>query len=150
MSADVQVDVDVRVTDAPAEVTSTAFVERVLSAAASRIGAFGEVSVSFVDDEEIHELNKTYRDVDRPTDVLSFPMDEQLSVDPPMLGDIVVSVPTAVRQAADYGHSLEREVGFLLVHGFLHLNGYDHDEPSDEQEMFALQDEVLLGIGLVR
>ncbi|WDL96342.1 rRNA maturation RNase YbeY [Alicyclobacillus sp. ALC3] len=150
MSAGLEVDVDVRVTDAPAEVTSGAFVARVLSAAATRINAVGEVSVSFVDDEEIHELNKAYRDVDRSTDVLSFPMDEQLSVDSPMLGDIVVSLPTAVRQAQEYGHSLAREVGFLLVHGFLHLNGYDHEEPSDEQTMFALQDEVLDGIGLAR
>ncbi len=150
MSAGLEVDVDIRVTDAPAEVTSVGFVARVLSAAAAKINAFGEVSVSFVNDEEIHELNKAYRDVDRPTDVLSFPMDEQQFVDPPMLGDIVVSVPTAVRQAQEYGHSLAREVAFLLVHGFLHLNGYDHEEPSDEQTMFALQDEVLVGIGLVR
>lgn len=150
MRADLQVDVDVRVQDAPVQVTSTAFVERVLSAAASHIQVSGEVSVSFVDDEEIHVLNQTYRQVDRPTDVLSFPMDDQDSIDPPMLGDIVVSLPTAFRQAEEYGHSLEREVGFLLVHGFLHLNGYDHNTPSDEQEMFSLQDEVLADIGLVR
>ncbi|SIS66673.1 rRNA maturation RNase YbeY [Alicyclobacillus vulcanalis] len=132
-----------------------AFVQRVLEAAAERIDASGEVSVLFVDDETIHELNRTYRQVDRPTDVLSFAMNEgEDLVDPdeidPILGDIVVSIDRAREQAEAYGHSLARELAFLLVHGFLHLNGYDHDEPSREREMFALQEDILNEIGLPR
>ncbi|WP_429726388.1 rRNA maturation RNase YbeY [Alicyclobacillus sendaiensis] len=139
----------------PPHADAQAFVERVLEAAAERIGAQGEVSVVFVDDGAIHELNRTYRGVDRPTDVLSFPMNEGESLaDPddvdPMLGDIVVSVDRAREQAEAYGHSLEREVAFLLVHGFLHLNGYDHEDEAGEREMFGLQEEILQGIGLAR
>jgi probable rRNA maturation factor len=132
-----------------------AFVERVLGAAAERLDVRGEVSVSFVTDEEIHALNREYRGVDRPTDVLSFALTEgDAFPDPvdelPMLGDIVISVPTALRQAQEYGHSKEREVGFLLVHGFLHLLGYDHDSEAAEREMFGLQEEVLNAVGLTR
>ncbi|GLG00299.1 endoribonuclease YbeY [Alicyclobacillus hesperidum subsp. aegles] len=131
------------------------FVQRVLEAAANRLDIEGEVSVLFVDDETIHELNRTYRQVDRPTDVLSFAMLEgeetpQPEGELPVLGDIVVSIDTAKVQAESYGHSLEREMAFLLVHGFLHLNGYDHAEPDEEREMFALQEEILQGIGLSR
>jgi probable rRNA maturation factor len=149
------VDLDIRADLSGAEGIDEAFVERVLTAAARRLGVAGEVSVSFVTDEEIHELNRTYRGVDRPTDVLSFALAEGEEMpaaadEPVSFGDIVVSLPTAARQAAEYGHSLEREVAFLLVHGFLHLNGFDHQEEAEEREMFAIQEEVLAQLGLTR
>lgn len=118
----------------------------------------GEVSISFVDDAAIRELNHRYRQVDRPTDVLSFPMydEEAFAVPPyhndvvPLLGDIIVSVPRAIEQAEDYGHSLERELGFLVTHGFLHLLGYDHDTEEKEREMISKQNKVLSLEGLNR
>jgi probable rRNA maturation factor len=126
----------------------------------------GEVVVSLVDDETIQELNRTYRDKDVPTDVLSFAMMEdggdapeifyeteeeaENSPEDTMLGDIIISVPTAKRQAADYGHTLERELAFLAVHGFLHLIGYDHQSPEEEKEMFGRQEIILDAAGLTR
>lgn len=125
----------------------------------------GEVALTFVDDEEIHELNKEYRGIDRPTDVLSFAMNETLdeeldivyeleegeSMDvPDVLGDIVISVPTAIAQSEEYGHSVERELGFLFVHGFLHLLGYDHQDETSEAEMMGKQEAVLASVGLTR
>ncbi|KPC74740.1 rRNA maturation factor [Thermoactinomyces vulgaris] len=116
-----------------------------------------EVSVTIVDNERIHQLNKEYRDVDRPTDVLSFPLwepDEEWVIDEEeervALGDIVISLPKAKEQAEAYGHSLNREVGFLAVHGFLHLLGYDHETKEEEKEMFAKQEEILSLVGLHR
>ncbi len=98
-----------------------------------------EVSVTFTDDEKIRELNSRYRGKDAPTDVLSFPMEERA-----LLGDIVISLETAARQAALYGHPLEREAAFLTVHSVLHLLGYDHEtSPEDERDMFARQDEIM-------
>jgi probable rRNA maturation factor len=132
------------------------FVQKVLQTAGEHLNTSGEVSVSFVSDDEIHELNRTYRGVDRPTDVLSFAFlegEEDFPVPDEgakLLGDIVISIPTAVRQAEEYGHSVEREVGFLLVHGFLHLLGYDHQDEDAEREMFGLQEEVLQKLGLTR
>jgi probable rRNA maturation factor len=120
----------------------------------------GEVALSFVTDEEIHQLNKAYRNMDRPTDVLSFAMqelgeeeleiiyDEAVEVEP--LGDIIISVPRAIEQSQEYGHSVEREIGFLFVHGFLHLIGYDHGNEVDEKAMFAKQEEILQRAGLTR
>ncbi|MCL6547836.1 MAG: rRNA maturation RNase YbeY [Alicyclobacillus sp.] len=151
------VDLDVRTRLPEGEDLGEAFVRRVLEAAAVHLGEWGEVSVSLVGDEEIHQLNREYRGVDRPTDVLSFPLLEgeedpepMVPGQPRLLGDIVVSVPTAVRQADAYGHSLQRELGFLLVHGFLHLLGFDHADEASEREMFALQEQVLAGVGLSR
>ncbi|GFN22511.1 rRNA maturation RNase YbeY [Thermanaeromonas sp. C210] len=117
-----------------------------------------EVSVTLVDDAEIRRLNRMYRGVDAPTDVLSFPLQDEEEVEPPikgeegelLLGDILISLETAARQAAAYGHSLEREVGFLALHGFLHLLGYDHDTPEREEIMFRRQEEILGKVGLVR
>ncbi|TCW37682.1 rRNA maturation RNase YbeY [Laceyella sacchari] len=116
-----------------------------------------EVSVTIVDNERIHQLNREYRDVDRPTDVLSFPLwepDEEWVIDEEeervALGDIVISLPKAKEQAEAYGHSLDREVGFLAVHGFLHLLGYDHETKEEEKEMFAKQEEILSLVGLHR
>lgn len=123
----------------------------------------GEVVVSLVDDARIQELNREYRGKDTPTDVLSFAMleeeenepeiffeSEEEALDVTMLGDVIISVPTARRQAEEYGHSLERELAFLAVHGFLHLVGYDHMTEEDEKEMFARQDAILDAAGFPR
>lgn len=114
-----------------------------------------QVSVTFVDDARIHALNLEYRSKDRPTDVLSFPLlegadlAERVPEDMPrMLGDIVVSVETAARQAAEFGHSLERELGFLLVHGLLHLLGEDHETPEQDAKMRDRQRALLEAWGL--
>lgn len=118
----------------------------------------GEVSVSIVTNERIRELNRCYRGIDRPTDVLSFALEEAGDDEPEIrgeglprvLGDIIISLPKAKEQAEAYGHSLERELGFLAVHGFLHLLGYDHMEPEDEKKMFTRQREILNEFGLQR
>ncbi|MDK8275659.1 MAG: rRNA maturation RNase YbeY [Peptoniphilus duerdenii] len=99
-----------------------------------------EVSVSFVGDEEIHELNRDYRGVDRTTDVLSFPMDDEFTN---MLGDIVININKVIEQAKEYGHSEEREISYLTVHSTLHLMGFDHEEEEDKKEMRAVEDRVM-------
>lgn len=109
------------------------------------------VSVTFVDNAFIHKLNKEYRQIDRPTDVISFAfLDNEEDKNNQLhgqgivcLGDIYISVDKAQEQAKEYGHSLQRELSFLFVHGLLHLLGYDHMTPEDEKVMFALQDEIL-------
>ncbi|WP_149093288.1 rRNA maturation RNase YbeY [Paenibacillus terrae] len=126
----------------------------------------GEVALTFVNDEQIHELNRNYRGIDRPTDVLSFAMKEALDEEleiiyeldnegplddvPDVLGDIIISVQTAQAQSEEYGHSIEREIGFLFVHGFLHLLGYDHQDEASEAEMMGKQEAVLAQVGLTR
>lgn len=116
-----------------------------------------EISVTFVDDERIHELNREYRNVDCSTDVLSFPLGENGVYDKNpengacLLGDIVISVETAVRQAETYGHSLQREIGFLTVHSMLHLLGYDHVNGGiEEVRMREKEEHVLTELGLKR
>jgi probable rRNA maturation factor len=116
-----------------------------------------EVSVRFVDNEAIHELNAKYRNVDRETDVLSFPMGENGVYDTNMdtgakiLGDIVISIPKAIEQAELYNHSLQREVAFLTVHSMLHLLGYDHENGGiEEVHMREKEEGVLTKIGLRR
>ncbi len=122
-----------------------------------------EISVMFTDNEEIRELNKLHRNIDRATDVLSFPLfeydedgnileneQELNSAGEMLLGDVVISLERAAEQATEYGHSLEREIGFLTVHSMLHLFGYDHMTPEDEEEMFSYQSEILDEMGLVR
>lgn len=118
-------------------------------------GRRAEVSVTFTDNEGIHALNREYRNVDRPTDVLSFPLsdgeDYDTDGDAVLLGDIVISLERAQTQAEKYGHSFEREVAFLTVHSMLHLLGYDHEtSPEDERNMFARQDEILISAGMTR
>lgn len=118
-------------------------------------GRRAEVSVTFTDNEKIHILNREYRNVDRPTDVLSFPLsdgeDYDTDGDAVLLGDIVISLERAQTQAEEYGHSFEREVAFLTVHSMLHLLGYDHEtSPEDERDMFARQDEILISAGITR
>ena len=114
------------------------------------------VSVSFVDNRYIHKINKKYRGIDRPTDVISFAfIDSEGDYDKVLsssglvvLGDIYISVEKAKEQAEEYGHSLHRELSFLFVHGLLHLLGYDHMNKEDEEEMFSLQDEILSAKGI--
>jgi probable rRNA maturation factor len=93
-----------------------------------------ELTLSFVDDPEIQELNRTYRKKNKPTDVLSFPLNEQGSDGHFYLGDIVISIPRAREQAAELGHPLARELEILAIHGFLHLLGYDHDAGHEKEE----------------
>lgn len=100
----------------------------------------GELGITFVDDEYIAELNESFRNVSGSTDVLSFPMNEE-----GLVGDVVVSLETATRQAEEYGHSFEREVAFLVIHGVLHLMGYDHETTEDEEKMMQLSREILRG-----
>lgn len=120
-----------------------------------------EISVMFTDNEGIRVLNAQHRGIDRVTDVLSFPMleyddDGEMFDDPGdiedelCLGDIVISLERAAEQAEEYGHSFEREVGFLTVHSMLHLLGYDHMTEEEEKEMFGFQKEILTEMGLER
>lgn len=121
-----------------------------------------EMSLTFVNNPEIKEMNAKYRGVDRATDVLSFAeeeagaespivMDPELAAEiPTNLGDLFISVDKVAEQAKFLGHSVDRELGFLAVHGFLHLNGYDHEQPADEKKMFGLQREILDDYGLTR
>lgn len=114
-----------------------------------------EVSVTLVDNARIRELNNEFREIDRETDVLSFPMgDESFEVDPDndaiLLGDIVISLEKAQSQAEEYGHSFKREVAFLLTHSLFHLLGYDHMTPEEEAEMFSKQEAVLERLGISR
>ncbi len=125
--------------------------------AMEEFGDKAEVSVTFVDDDAIHALNKQYRNIDRATDVLSFPLGENGVYDvnndtgAKLLGDIVISIPHALDQADRYGHSLQREIGFLTVHSMLHLLGYDHVNGGIESvRMREKEETVLTKLGLKR
>ena len=113
-----------------------------------------EVSLSIVDKDTIHKLNKDYRNVDRETDVLSFPMDEEAFDNEGnpifLLGDIVICLDVARNQAAEFGHSLEREMMYLICHSTLHLLGYDHIEEDDKVKMRAKEKEVMKNLGVFR
>lgn len=128
-----------------------------------------EMAVTFVTNERSHELNLEYRDTDCPTDVISLEykpesslsfseedleenleLAEMLDEFDAYIGELFISVDKAREQAEEYGHSFEREMGFLAVHGFLHINGYDHYTPEEEKEMFTLQEEILTDYGLKR
>ena len=115
-----------------------------------------EVSLVLASDEYIHALNREYRGIDRPTDVLSFALnegDEPVVIDGPeeiLLGDIIISMETATRQATEYGHSLERELAYLTVHGILHLLGYDHMVEEEKWEMRREEERVLSLLGINR
>lgn len=139
-------------------------VEHVLQFAAQKLQLADstEMSVTLMNNPAIKRINAQYRGVDRATDVLSFAaeengdespiiMDPELAAElPTNLGDLFVSMDKVAEQAKFLGHSPERELGFLVVHGFLHLNGYDHEQPADEKKMFALQREILDEYGLKR
>ena len=114
-----------------------------------------ELSVTFVDKDEIQEINKMYRDKEKVTDVISFALEEDepeiTGIEMPrVLGDIIICTDVAQEQADSYGHSFERELGFLALHGFLHLLGYDHMNEQDEKQMFGRQDQILNAYGLTR
>ncbi len=146
-----------------------ALMEKLIRASAQKLdlGENIELSVIMVDNQQIQEINREYRSIDQPTDVISFALedgdeedefasffeeeleDEEFQL-PRLLGDIFISVDKAEEQAKDYKHSFEREIGFLVVHGFLHLNGYDHQTKADEASMFRLQEEILKENGLER
>lgn len=141
-----------------------------LELAAKKLGKSNkEMAVTFVTNERSHELNMAYRDTDRPTDVISLEYkpenpivfdEEDLAENPELvemmvefdayMGELFISIDKAREQAKEYGHSFEREMGFLAVHGFLHINGYDHYTIEDEAEMFGLQEEILTAYGLTR
>ena len=110
-------------------------------------------SIIFVDEQEIQEINKEYRNIDKITDVISFAFEDNAKLvynDFRVLGDIYVCIPRMIEQAREYGHSEKRELSFLTVHGLLHLLGYDHMEKEEEKEMFALQELILNGEGIER
>ncbi len=103
-------------------------------------------NIIFVEDDRIQEINKTYRNIDRITDVISFALCDDSNLEPELekeLGDIFIDVKQAHRQAEEYGHGISREIAFLAVHGYLHLCGYDHMTKEDEEIMFAKQEEIL-------
>lgn len=110
-------------------------------------------NIILVDEKEIHELNKTYRGIDRKTDVITFALEDNTNFQNPeirVLGDIYLCIPVAYQQAQIYGHSTIREVCFLATHGILHLLGYDHMEESDEKIMFTKQEELLNSYEITR
>jgi probable rRNA maturation factor len=128
----------------------TGVLEKAARQTLERAGSSPEVELSIVitGDSQIQELNRRFRGIDAPTDVLSFPSNE---VDPdagaPYLGDVVISAPTAARQADEESHPLMDEMCLLVVHGVLHLLGYDHQQRSEKARMWALQAEILTGLG---
>lgn len=117
-----------------------------------------EISLSFVDEDRIHELNKAYRNVDRPTDVLSFPIEDFVNEDKEkilekdylMLGDVIICVDIAKNQAKDLGHSFEREIMYLTCHSILHLLGYDHIDEDDKKLMRSREKEVMKNLGVFK
>ena len=117
-----------------------------------------ECSFIFVDNEQIREINANYRQKDAVTDVITFAIEDEMPGEikiqgipmPRMLGDVFISLPRTREQAERYGHSFERELSFLAVHGCLHLLGYDHLEPEEEKVMFGKQEDVLNALGIRR
>lgn len=128
------------------------FLRQVVTLALGQLvaGPNWEVSVSLVGDGEMQKLNRQWRGIDRTTDVLSFPMLEEWEEGPNLLGDIVISLPVATRQAQEYGHSLLRELAFLAVHGILHLLGRDHENDLERELMEREQNMLLCALGLGR
>jgi probable rRNA maturation factor len=113
-----------------------------------------EFNVIIINNEEIHKINKEYRGIDRPTDVISFALEDYKDIkyenDYRVLGDIYISIDKVKEQAKEYGHSEKRELAFLAVHGLLHLLGYDHMEKEDEKVMFSKQELILDGYGITK
>lgn len=118
------------------------------------------ISITLTNNEEIHKINKQYRDVDRPTDVLSFPMYEREEIpalkkddnifEEEILGDIIISIPKVKEQAEEYGHSFERELAYLTTHGMLHLLGYDHMIDEEKEQMRAKEEKILEKLNILR
>jgi probable rRNA maturation factor len=142
--------IEIQVRDPKTDPTLATLVESAAQAALNHEEQPENVDLSIVlsDDDEIRSLNRQFRDVDAPTDVLSFPSEE---VDPESgalyLGDIIVSLPRAAIQAAEGNHPLSAELQLLTVHGVLHLLGYDHADEGEKAEMWAVQAEILKGLG---
>ncbi len=110
-------------------------------------------NIIIINNEEIHKINKEYRGVDRPTDVISFALEDDgtfVKTDVRILGDVYISIDKAKEQAESFGHSLKRELSFLTIHGILHLLGYDHMKEEEEKEMFGLQELILNEYGIKR
>ena len=152
---------DIWIGACPEDLSFPAGVEDTVRSAIEKVGELygignSEVSVTLTDNASIHELNRKYRGMDRPTDVLSFALRESEEPDisggaeADALGDIIISVERAQEQAAEYGHSLRREVAFLAVHGMLHLLGYDHMEDAQREEMEKEQRFVMEQLGISR
>lgn len=109
-----------------------------------------EVSVSLVTNEEIQRLNKQYRGIDSETDVLSFPLEDEFSVDLPLLGDIIISVEKAMEQSKEFGHSIQRELAYLTAHSMFHLMGYDHMNREDKEAMRNKEKNVMNKLGIFK
>lgn len=110
-----------------------------------------EISISFVDNQEIRALNREYRGIDRETDVLSFPLGDTLFTDgPKLLGDIIISLEKALEQSQDFGHSLEREIAYLTAHSMLHLLGYDHEAEEEKLVMRRREKEIMKRLGIFK
>lgn len=112
-----------------------------------------EFNIIIVDNEYIYNLNRDYRGIDRPTDVITFALEDNkdfVTLDHRVLGDIYISLDKAIEQAKEYGHGLKREICFLAVHGFLHLLGYDHMKKEEEEVMFGLQEVILNEAGITK
>lgn len=129
-------------------------VKKVIKKAMEIENIVAELNIIIVDDSYICKLNKDYRHIDRPTDVITFALEDddicKLPEGERVLGDVYISIDTAERQAKTYGHGLEREICFLAVHGFYHLLGYDHQTEADAKIMFTKQEEVLEKYGIKR
>lgn len=131
-------------------------IKKLAKGLAKRINAFERlskrhiVSIILVNNEEIKRINKEYRKLDVETDVISFALADDLDEYPYELGDIFISIDKVYQQAQEYGHSNERELGFLIVHGILHLLGYDHITKEEETAMFEIQEQILRSYGLER
>lgn len=118
------------------------------------------ITVTFTNPENIQKINKEYRNIDKPTDVLSFPMFEKEEIQEKIknndflhediLGDIIISIEKVQEQAREYGHSFERELSYMLVHGFYHLMGYDHIEEKDKKEMRTKEEKILKTLNILR
>lgn len=124
---------------------------------AGELDKVGEVSFTFVDDDEMQELNKQYRGIDKTTDVLSFPQEEGMEMPHqedddyiPLIGDVIISAPTAKLQAEKMGHELDKEIKVLLIHGILHLYGYDHDNVYQQSFMQDEEKTILLALDKVK
>lgn len=138
--------------DAQYEFSDRALLERAARFTLDREAAPADAEMTIVlsDDAQLRELNKQYLGIDAPTDVLSFPADDELDpeTEVPYLGDVIVSIPRALEQAQAAGHSVEEEAQLLVVHGTLHLLGHDHAEPEEKERMWQAQAEVMVKLGL--
>ncbi len=123
----------------------TTSAERLITEIFGFISEPHEMNIVFLSKDQIQEMNRNYRNIDKVTDVISFP-----DQDENYIGDIFICLDRAREQAVDYGHSIEREIGFLAVHGYLHLLGYDHHTEAEEKIMFAKQEEILKKASLER